>query len=504
MIIRDSVLYSSGAMMVGFSDAATDRAYGASIYRLAEELHAYIGISGNSLDMSFGLLSGPVGSPCTLAIVLRSSGAFAYQLVSGAWLLMAEQELGNASPLYPTVANNNQFSTIGALMVGDLNWVMAPTVSDSFDRADISSTMGSSDGLGTIEGVGGSGLAWTASVGTWGIATNRGYCSALAGGIGIATQDAGASDVYFRSNVYRSAGTAGLVVRYVDANNYIYALLDGTGLSLRKKIAGVDSEVVAPVAATPQNGHYSLAVRAIGTGLTVYYKNAFVLQGTISDAALQTGSRVGLYVSNIGNLFSGACAAFPVGTDGKYNSYFAKFVPTRSVHSFVAVGDSKTEAAYRYPGWMSSDTVQFVEASARIGHAGETTADVKGHIDADLAAATGTPEYITYNLGANDQVSENSFKTDSLYILDAIHVKWPSAQIYMARVWQRGSAFNDTLAGWVGDVVALRSTFAHLGPDERIYIQMADDGAYMTTDGIHPNIYGTVESARQWRTVLGY
>jgi lysophospholipase L1-like esterase len=67
------------------------------------------------------------------------------------------------------------------------------------------------------------------------------------------------------------------------------------------------------------------------------------------------------------------------------------------------------------------------------------------------------------------------------------------------RAWRRDlDAECNTLAGWIDDIVALRSD-CHVGPDERVFLENGDDGATYTGDGTHPNAAGYQLTADEWR-----
>jgi lysophospholipase L1-like esterase len=138
---------------------------------------------------------------------------------------------------------------------------------------------------------------------------------------------------------------------------------------------------------------------------------------------------------------------------------------------------------------------------------GRTAASGAAEIDAELAASSANPGYILFNLGVTDVdalPAEATWKANIGYILDAMHAKWPSAKIYMMRVWRRdyGSECN-TLDGWIDAIIAARD-YCYTGPDERVFLENGDDGATYTTDGIHPNAAGYALTAAQWQTVMGY
>jgi lysophospholipase L1-like esterase len=126
----------------------------------------------------------------------------------------------------------------------------------------------------------------------------------------------------------------------------------------------------------------------------------------------------------------------------------------------------------------------------------------------NAAGARGDVGDVIINLGVNDikvtMPVEATWKTNFLTVLDEVHARHPYARVYLMRPWKRGySAQADTMAGWIDDIVASRS-FLHLGPDERVWMEGGDDGATMTTDGLHYSAAGYAECAAQWQTVLGY
>jgi hypothetical protein len=91
-------------------------------------------------------------------------------------------------------------------------------------------------------------------------------------------------------------------------------------------------------------------------------------------------------------------------------------------------------------------------------------------------------------------------------VLDALHAKYPQAAVYVARPWRRGATLVEATNDWatrIAAVVAARA-WAHLGHDERVWLEGGDDGATMSSDGVHYSAAGITECANQWKTVLGY
>lgn len=153
------------------------------------------------------------------------------------------------------------------------------------------------------------------------------------------------------------------------------------------------------------------------------------------------------------------------------------------------------------------DTAQsrgYYERPLRIAQNGRTTALAKAAVDAELAAAVGTPDYILYNLGANDTDFDATWHTNTAYILDALHAKWPNAKIYMAVTWERvtGFAYNLAHRAAINTAIAGRS-YCYIGIDE-LTLENGDDGAtYFNVDGTHPNRAGYIKTAQLWKAVLG-
>lgn len=160
------------------------------------------------------------------------------------------------------------------------------------------------------------------------------------------------------------------------------------------------------------------------------------------------------------------------------------------------------------PRFDVGSTVNTPGALARGSH---TVAELQDLIDQDLSVLTAfrPPYAVLINMGSVELVEglplQAAFEADYAYILDAMHTKWPNAKLYCHRPWrQQEQADADTIATWIGNVLATRGTFAFLGPDEGTWAKGADDGATMMYDGLHYTHAGSVECHRQWRTILGF
>lgn len=142
-----------------------------------------------------------------------------------------------------------------------------------------------------------------------------------------------------------------------------------------------------------------------------------------------------------------------------------------------------------------------------MAHVGFTTAQARAVVDVDIAGVQNKPLYALLNYGAIDVAAmpvQATYEADLAYILDAIHIAWPSCRVGVARVWRRtyGTECN-TLAGYISNVVTPRNAWAFLGPDERVFLENGDNGVTYTTDGTHPNHAGYVLTAAAWKTAMG-
>jgi len=261
-----------------------------------------------------------LGATYKLCVVLRESGA--YYFVKGGtftnWTLVWINGGNITSIVYPALAANSASNNWRGtyIRVPSARWLPTPLLSDGF------SAWGTSDGLGHAEGIagglgsGGGGLAWTQAVGSWGASGGVASASALSGGVAMALVDTGKADVIATAKVTRNAGNAGVVVRYVDANNLVGARHTGTNAQLFKIVAGVSTTVV-DAAATYVAGA-EIRVICEGTAFRLFYNDAAVGSvATIGDAALQAGTKQGLRTTDTANTFDNFVVRAR-GTGGEY------------------------------------------------------------------------------------------------------------------------------------------------------------------------------------------
>jgi len=182
-------------------------------------------------------------------------------------------------------------------------------------------------------------------------------------------------------------------------------------------------------------------------------------------------------------------------------------------------GDSKTDATWPNSWPSDLDAAVNVEEETgwthfNIGISGATVASFLAVID-DKIAEIDDPENtkkILINFGVNDQASidfDNAgevavWVSDYESLIDQLATVCPNADFYLSRPWARiGTEWNQ-IAAAIGTIVSDRPLIAHLGDDERVWLEGGDDGATMTTDGTHYSAAGQAEKTAQMMTVLGY
>lgn len=172
------------------------------------------------------------------------------------------------------------------------------------------------------------------------------------------------------------------------------------------------------------------------------------------------------------------------------------------------IGDSKTaggSGTLDWPSLLTDATHRYFELPARFATSGWKVANIKNGIDAYLLTCKNTPcANVLFNIGANDvagtPTSEESFKADWQYVVNAIHDQYPSAKIFVPHIYRSDQpASCAILNGWLDTLIAANSSFCFAGMDETTWLV----GATITSDGVHPNtLLGAQTCAAQWMTIL--
>lgn len=316
------------------------------------------------------------------------------------------------------------------------------------------------------------------------------------------------SNGLIRHTVTAATGvTQELMFRRVDDNNCWIVRMDqgASKIYLYEKVAGVETERGAS-GGTAQTWTNGTAYKIL---VTADYRNIRV--------AVNALFKVG-YTSAISNITATGVKVSHAGTN--LIAYPRRLIVgdfTSSVqHAILPYGDSKTYGqgdtnppavgqngyAYYLTALMGSGWKE----TPRIARSGYTVALMKPLIDADIAVRYDAPSHILCNLGANDVntvIVQASFESDYGYILDAFHERFPDARIIVALVGRQSfDSQCNTLNGYIANVVGARSSFASIGPDERLLLKGSDNYATYTVDGVHPNPAGHVVMAAAWKLAI--
>jgi hypothetical protein len=153
-------------------------------------------------------------------------------------------------------------------------------ISDSFNRADSSSSLGNAD----------TGQAWTALRGTWGISSNQAY-NFSGTGDGTAALETGMTDIRVTATcAVRDNGT-GVIARAVDADNYytLVNVLNSNALRLYAKVSGGFTLLAADV---PGALGDVIALECVGSAIKAYKNGAVVV--SVTNTALTSGTKAGI------------------------------------------------------------------------------------------------------------------------------------------------------------------------------------------------------------------
>jgi len=304
-----------------------------------------------------------------------------------------------------------------------------------------------------------------------------------------------------------------LIIRRTDDNNCWIIRCDQTNSTIKlfQKQGGTETERATAAQAFTNGTKYRILGSLNGNAIYASIDGAHKLLYT---SASFNNTAVGVKVSHAGEKLVAWKRTLPSPFDTPPND--TAIMPFGDSKTY-GTGDDIPPAAGTngYPtiliNSLTSETKIWAENPIRIAKPGWTVAMFKASIDTDLAAKTAVPDYILFNLGANDiqpladPVIQATWESDLGYILDAMHTKWPRTKIYVAKVWRRYNNgqmadLNDT---WIPNVLSTRNTFAFAGIDERTFLPSTDNGITYTVDGIHPNRLGYTLTAAEWKTAIG-
>lgn len=281
-------------------------------------------------------------------------------------------------------------------------------------------------------------------------------------------------------------------------------------VKLFTRVAGVETEFQAGKTRTFSNAsRQRITIRCEGTRIIT--ATAGIIQHNVTDTYNQTTAGL---VKVSGTTYVPMCDTFPL-------TGFPEPTQANPPKNILCHGDSKTGGVgdstpppSGYNGYVpilidlltTATGGGWYERPARIATAGAGVTTLKGTVDASLASAIGTPDYILTNMGINDSAvlpTEATWKSDYGYILDAFHTKWPSAIIKVAYIWAIGRDANcATLNSWIDTVLSTRP-WASVGLNEQVVLKGSDNGASEMSDTVHPNRLGYTLTAAAWKVSIG-
>ena len=165
------------------------------------------------------------------------------------------------------------------------------SITDSFNRTD-SATLGTAD----------TGETWTSSAGSsgvFGISTNKAYMSTPQAN-SVAVLDTGITNYSVGATFTGTEDEWGLVLRYVDSNNYLLVSFDSQYWHrITTRIASTNTDRVSQGTTTISDGTL-VRVDVVGNAVTVYMNGIETLTYDLAGA-LSTGTKVGIFSSSSTN-----------------------------------------------------------------------------------------------------------------------------------------------------------------------------------------------------------
>lgn len=166
---------------------------------------------------------------------------------------------------------------------------------DSFDRADSNTTIGTPSDAGS---------AWLVGGGTWGIASNLGYkvASDTTGFQSVSLQ-ADVSNVEVQVTLVVGSQAGGPTAR-VSGNNWLMALWGAAGSTLicYKNVAGSLTQIGSTYSATLSAGQVT-KIRCDSADAISVYVDGTLRVGPVTETAGSTNTRAGLYAYDIAQRF---------------------------------------------------------------------------------------------------------------------------------------------------------------------------------------------------------
>lgn len=171
---------------------------------------------------------------------------------------------------------------------------MAVLASDSFNRADSTSTLGSTDSY-----AGGTSKSWSViSTAVWGVLSNQAYTPTPANDSpAVIDMVAQADNVRVSVSMAVVSGIfiSGLAFRVTDNRNYFRVYASTTAVHLQRFITGSNTEIGSATYAAV-TAPFTLSVELSGTSIKVYVNGN--LQISVTDTNFTSATKHGMYIGN--------------------------------------------------------------------------------------------------------------------------------------------------------------------------------------------------------------
>lgn len=341
-----------------------------------------------------------------ICLVLRATGVF-YLIKGGIytnWTLFYQWREGNFNG-YPFVRVGSVTSifTIDNFRIPETTWLPDPLATDTFLFPNIT------DGLAHVEADGmGGGVTWVNRVGTVGRSGNAAIATALVGDRAIATLGAGSPHVHISVTPARGTTAVGLVLRYVDADNYVYQRLEAGRILVIKRTGGGET-TVSDKALVEVPGAFMFALFNESYYSWNYMNGAEQARVTIGDVEVANAEEMGIIFFDLDSTIDDFIM-YALGNDGEYavlDTDFPAAVPTTRI---VYEGDSHTVGATNYPlictGLVNqSSAAKWVLSNLAAG--GESMATILTQT-ATVDALVGTNAVAVLLAGGNDLAQDTT------------------------------------------------------------------------------------------------
>lgn len=260
---------------------------------------------------------------------------------------------------------------------------------------------GSASYLTTTAGAGGGGLAWSKSgTSVWDTQNGKAICTTLGATTAFAWVDAGEANVRVELNATRNAGACGVLIRYLDANNYAYVTNTNTNIRVHQVIGGGAASALYDAAnSIVSGGQY--AIQISGNSCAVYYQGSLITTVSL-NAALASATKFGVWTNNVANTLDNfvvyRLSEYPAGTAfnlskatitvGGVSDLTSAFVPGGTVtqHSWVNATASDASRTSSDPLWGTLGPIAI--HLRHFGFSNNMSAQAPGATEADRVTAT--------------------------------------------------------------------------------------------------------------------